>query len=389
MNAAEAENLVRLGVAALQHRDPQSARLNFEKVVESGVIAPPYILLAQACRMVGDEPGEVAALDNLLSRQPRDIRALIMRGDCYARAGDDRAASSFYDTALRAASTAGQLSPSLAADLKRAELLSKRAQENFEGALEAALDRRGFELPVRSSRFQESLDILGGRKQVYYQEPSSFYFPRLPQIQFYEREEFAWVPKVEQAYADIKAELTAIIQAGTQFPAYIEGDPNRPPTLHQMLGDTSWSAFHLLKNGERLEPNASRCPKTLEAIAHAPIPEIKSRSPMALFSILKAGAHIPAHNGMLNTRLICHLPLIVPKGCRFRVGNEVREWEEGKLLIFDDSIEHEAWNDGTETRVILLFEIWRPEIIDDERRALTAMFEAIVDYDAGALKEAV
>jgi aspartyl/asparaginyl beta-hydroxylase (cupin superfamily) len=83
---------------------------------------------------------------------------------------------------------------------------------------------------------------------------------------------------------------------------------------------------------------------------------------------------------MLNMRLICHLPLIVPDGCWLRVGNETREWRDGELLIFDDSIEHEAWNDGTETRVVLLFEIWRPEIREDERRALTAMFEAITAY---------
>ena len=83
---------------------------------------------------------------------------------------------------------------------------------------------------------------------------------------------------------------------------------------------------------------------------------------------------------MLNTRLICHLPLIVPPNCRLRVGNEVRNVEAGKMLIFDDSIEHEAWNDSDETRVILLFEIWRPELDAEERRALTAMFEAIGLY---------
>jgi len=83
---------------------------------------------------------------------------------------------------------------------------------------------------------------------------------------------------------------------------------------------------------------------------------------------------------MLNTRLICHLPLIVPPDCRLRVGNEVRLVEAGKMLIFDDSIEHEAWNDSDETRVILLFEIWRPELDAGERHALTAMFEAIGLY---------
>ena len=63
---------------------------------------------------------------------------------------------------------------------------------------------------------------------------------------------------------------------------------------------------------------------------------------------------------MQNTRLTCHLPLIVPPGCGFRVGNEVREWVEGKLLVFDDTIEHEAWNDSGEDRVVLIFDIGGP-----------------------------
>jgi aspartyl/asparaginyl beta-hydroxylase (cupin superfamily) len=83
---------------------------------------------------------------------------------------------------------------------------------------------------------------------------------------------------------------------------------------------------------------------------------------------------------MLNARLICHLPLVVPPGCGFRVASEVREWREGELLVFDDSVEHEAWNGGTSDRIILIFDIWRPELSAEERRAVTAMFEAIDSY---------
>ena len=83
---------------------------------------------------------------------------------------------------------------------------------------------------------------------------------------------------------------------------------------------------------------------------------------------------------MINTRLICHLPLVVPGKCRFRVGNEVREWQEGRAWVFDDSIDHEAWNDSDRTRVILLFDIDRPELDDEERRLVNAMFEGIDAY---------
>jgi aspartyl/asparaginyl beta-hydroxylase (cupin superfamily) len=112
-----------------------------------------------------------------------------------------------------------------------------------------------------------------------------------------------------------------------------------------------------------------------------PQPVIPHRAPLALFSRLKPGTHILPHHGMLNTRLICHLPLIVPEGCGLRVGGESRAWQRGKLTIFDDSFEHEAWNRGTSDRTVLLFEIWRPDISADERDHLTRIFSAIDSYD--------
>jgi aspartate beta-hydroxylase len=82
----------------------------------------------------------------------------------------------------------------------------------------------------------------------------------------------------------------------------------------------------------------------------------------------------------MNARLICHLPLIVPEGCRFRVGNEVREWEPGKLLIFDDTIEHEAWNGSAYPRAILIFDVWNPFLTESERALVRETVVAIADY---------
>lgn len=129
--------------------------------------------------------------------------------------------------------------------------------------------------------------------------------------------------------------------------------------------------------------HAARCPVTMAVLESLPLPRIAGRGPMALFSLLAPHTHIPPHWGMLNTRLIVHLPLIVPDHCRLRVGNHVQAVEAGKAMIFDDSIQHEAWNDSDAVRVVLLFEIWRPELDESERAALTAMFEAIRSYGAG------
>lgn len=381
MSAAEAEAEIRAGVAALRGHNAAAARRHFETVIARGSpLPPPWFALAQACRHAGDDAAAEAALDKFLAQEPRNIGALIMKGDCRWQADDKRAASSFYQVALAAAARADSVSPMLAAELARIESLSTTAQSEFEHHLEAKLSEAGAGAAERGGRFAEAVDIMLGRRKVYLQEPNSFYFPRLPQIQFYQREDFPWLGEIEAAAPAIRAELEAVLAAEDGFSPYVEANPDRPLPNSPLLGDPSWSAFYLWKSGVPAEGNAERCPRTMEALEKAPMPRIRGRSPMALFSLLRPGTHIKPHHGLLNTRLICHLPLIVPPGCRLRVGNEVRTWEPGKALIFDDSIEHEAWNDGSETRVVMIFEIWRPEITSEERAALTAMFEAITDY---------
>jgi aspartyl/asparaginyl beta-hydroxylase (cupin superfamily) len=375
LNAQDADRLVREGVAAMQRGDGGAARRAFEQVAAGGS-APPWLLIAQACRLERDEKAELAALDRLLADQPRHLRGLIMKGDVMGRRGDLRAAHSFYGLAVGIAQNTPNLPPNLAAEVQRVAAELKRGQGDYRAHLDQALASAGF--TSLRPRVRDALAIASGEKELYLQQPTSFYFPGLPQIQFYEREAFDWVSAIEAETAAIRVELDAMLAQTHDFPPYVEDDPTRPNKAHRLVANRDWGAFHLLR-GEPVQPNASLCPNTIAALKAAPQPVIRGRSPMALFSLLKPGAHIFAHNGLINTRLICHLPLIVPEGCRFRVGNEVRQWEEGKLLIFDDTIEHEAWNDGASRRVVLLFEIWRPEIDAEERAALTALFEAI-DY---------
>lgn len=380
LTAAQADQMVRDGVAALQRGDAKAARRLFEDVAAAGNgIAPPWLLIAQTCRMERDEAGELAALDKLLAEQPRHVRGLIMKGDVLGRRGDLRAAHTFYQVAVNVAESTPNLPPNLAAEVQRAAAELRRSQSDYRAHLDAALAKAGHTPTALKPRVRDALALASGEKQLYLQEPTSFYFPGLPQIQFYEREAFDWVPAIEAETAAIRAELDAVLAQTHDFPPYVEEDPSRPNKAHYLVANRDWGAFHLLR-GEPVEPNASMCPNTIAALTPTPQPAIRGRSPMALFSLLKPGAHIFAHNGLINTRLICHLPLIVPEGCRFRVGNEVRPWEEGKLLIFDDTIEHEAWNDGASRRVVLLFEIWRPEIDEEERAALTTLFQAIDEF---------
>lgn len=328
------------------------------------------------------ETEKAAALDRLLAAEPRNVRALIQRADLYAAAGDARSASSFYLTAIRSAPATG-VPRELASELARAKAACERYAIEYRDYLLRSLATKGFDSGRSSARFSQSVDLILGQKRIYLQQPKYYYFPGLPQLQFYERSLFPWFDDVEAALPDIRAELDAILDEPGAFAPYVQGHANRPKKEELgMLNNPAWSAYYLWKNGEPVAENAARFPKTLHALRNVPLAHVPNRSPSILFSLLRPGAHIPPHNGLVNTRLICHLPVIVPGKCRFRVGNETRDWVEGKGWAFDDSIEHEAWNGSDRTRVILLFDVWRPELTEEERRLVVSLFEAI-DAHAG------
>jgi len=326
-----------------------------------------------------DPRSALSAADQVLAAQPRNVRALIAKADSLAALGDERAASSFYRAAVNFAPPAHEMPAELRDEVRRATMLCERYAAAFETFL------RGHLTVAPGSRFSESLDILAGRKAVYFQEPRHYFFPGLPQIQFYERAPFPWLERLEAATAAIRAELFEVLKQDSAFRPYVERNSRLPHTEAQgLLDNPAWSAFYLWKHGELVQESAARCPKTVAAMADIPLALVKGRSPSVLFSLLRPGAHIPPHTGEVNTRLICHLPLVVPPNCRLRVGNETRAVVQGKAWVFDDTIEHEAWNGSRETRVILLFEVWRPELSAEERRLVGQMFEAIDAYGASA-----
>ena len=324
------------------------------------------------------------AIDRVLEREPRDIRALVQKGDFRTEAGDDRAAAAFYRAALKAAAAAAPLPMELKPYIERAQAAMARASQSFEQHLERSLTASGFPAAGRPPRFQDSIDILTGRRQVQLQlqRPGGYLYPDLPQRRYYERSEFAWAATIEQAAGVMREELSSWLASGSDcFTPYMVNDPTRPRhDAHGLVDNPEWSTLYLWQNGRPVDEHVAHCPRTFEAITRLDVPHITTRAPAILFSRLSPGARIPPHAGMLNTRLICHLPLIVPPNCGFRVGGETREWKEGELLVFDDTVEHEAWNNGTSDRIILIFDIWRPELTEPERRAVTALFEAVDSY---------
>ena len=379
LSMADAEQLARTGAEALRAGNAAVARRNFERLAASGrANVQIWLLLAHSCAALGDHQAAERAADEVLRRDNRNLRALIIKGDARQAAGDERGAGSFHQKALKLAAQAGDLPADLRAEFTRVEASTRAFARRSHEQLEAHLASLGLGPEAQSARFRESIAILLEEKQVYYQQPSAYYFPGLPQRQYYEREEFEWVPAVEAATGDMLDELNRALADDVPFRPYLQAREDRPNyDFHGLLDNPAWSTLYLWENGGPVEQNVARFPKTFAALQGLPLPHITTRAPSILFSLLQPGARIEAHNGMINTRLICHLPLVVPPGCGFRVGNEIRSWEVGKLLIFDDTIEHEAWNDSDSDRVVLIFDVWRPELSADERRAVAAIFESI------------
>jgi aspartyl/asparaginyl beta-hydroxylase (cupin superfamily) len=374
----EADGLFQSGVEALRQGRAAEARARFERLTGAGVTGElPLLLLAISRRGDNDIAGEEEALNQLLKIEPRSVRGHILKGDCRAASGDDEAATYFYKSALRLAEGL-DLPPEVLEDVRGAERSLAELQESGHARREKRLKERGLPPAQWSRRFRHAMELASGSRRQFLQQPTAFNFPELPHIQYFDPAKFEWAAQVEAATPIIRGELEALLDAqGTdEFRPYIQAssDELRMDRNRLLVDKKDWSALLLVENGWVVPEVLDRCPRTWELMLKLPLPRISGWGPTVMFSLLKGGARIAAHTGMFNTRLICHLPLIVPPGCRFRVGNEVREWEAGKLLIFDDTIEHEAWNDSNEDRVILIFDVWRPELSEQEQRELTALF---------------
>jgi aspartyl/asparaginyl beta-hydroxylase (cupin superfamily) len=193
-------------------------------------------------------------------------------------------------------------------------------------------------------------------------EPTRVFFPGLRAQPWYERDELPWVAGVEERTAAITAELAQLLRGGVRFYPYED-----PYTLE--LGWKGWDTFALYRKGKPNHANAIRCPTAMEALASTP------RGPrQGMFSRLTPGAYLAPHSGGVNVVLTCHLGLVVPEGCGIRAGDEVRSWEVGEVLVFDDSFVHEAWNRGSSDRVVLLWDVWHPDLTPIEIRALELVF---------------
>ncbi len=316
-------DLRKAGLAALQSGDSVAARRHFEQIVGAGLAnSSIWGALAMACQNLGDMPAMLTAVDKALELDQSNLPATIMKGDYLLAAGNARAATSFYGLAVALAARTPDLPPSLAHMVRRAETARDRINADIERHLRERLAEHGYDSTRSSARFTHSLDLLTGKKRRYFSQPRAYFYPQLPETPFYPRAQFPWLETIEATTADICVELDGVLGRQGAFAPYIRSSADAPANhKHRFRDNLDWSAHFLWKDGAPIPENAENCPKTLAALSEVPLAHIAGRTPSILFSLLKPGAHIAPHLGFLNCRLICHLPLVVPPGCRLRVGS--------------------------------------------------------------------
>ncbi|MEJ8675573.1 aspartyl/asparaginyl beta-hydroxylase domain-containing protein [Chromobacterium amazonense] len=185
----------------------------------------------------------------------------------------------------------------------------------------------------------------------------SIIFPELQSTPFWDGLRFNWISAVEGGADIIRNEFVQGCEG--------KSDWDRMESFRTEGGN--WSVRYLVCIGRFFEKAKISFPETIKILNE--IPGALSCG-MTYFSSITPGAHILPHCGFTNAHLRCHLTISTADGCRIRVRDEVQSWRDGKLLIFDDSFEHEVWNDSNETRVILLFDVFHPDLQQEERLAL-------------------
>jgi aspartate beta-hydroxylase len=378
--------LTQLGQAAFRRGDFQAAQTAFQRAAAADGKNPrQWINVALASQQLKDEVAEEMALFQALAVDPYDLLALVLRGSLYERQGKANQAASAYGAAAAVAPNADRLSPELRPAVAHAMNFRDQHYRALGDHVDACLTASFKECGESGlERFRLSVDILLGRKQRFDSQPMRYFVPQLPALEFFPREQFPWLDEVEAATDDVRAEFLAIAQAdqaSDAFVPYIRYGADQPVAQWKELNHSPrWSALHLVKDGVSVAENAARCPRTTAVWQKTPWPEQANRTPVAMFSLLKPHTRIPPHVGASNCRLVVHLPLIVPDGCHFRVGNTTRDWVPGRAWVFDDTIEHEAVNDSDHPRAVFIFDTWHPLLNEAEKRMITALNVALSSF---------
>jgi aspartate beta-hydroxylase len=336
------------------------------------------------------------AFDHALDLEPTHFAARLYRGAALEQLGHAHDAALSYLGALAAAQERGQwrndatTPPGLRSLVKQAiQFVGRYNQRIFLQLLQPVRDHYG---ATSVTRIERGLDIHLGYRPASYPDPRQyckfFYVPGLRTTPYYEESLFPWHAELETHAEEIRAELRAVLAQPAGIEPFLGTNDSVLLKQQQLLdgtrGPAQWNSFFFHRHGEPFEQNAKRCPRTMAILGSQPLVHIRGHAPEVLFSILTPGSHILKHHGVTNTRLVTHLPLIIPEDCAISVGGIEHVWQEGRCVTFDDTFEHEAWNRSTKVRAVMIMDTWHPDLTPAEREAVALLVGGIGDFNAAA-----
>jgi hypothetical protein len=369
----DAANLEQQADALAAQRDFPGARALLADVVKADPANfPAHMKLAAMANAMGDAQAALDAASGALAVRPLDFMALMMRAMQLHTLGRADEAGDAYGKAL--AQAPADPPPQLAPVIETAQVRYASWQQRQQLALEGAVTAATPMTDKLSAFISSTLRITPFEREG----PTHYCYPGLGDAGYYSRDLFPWFAELEAATDTLQAEFNTVVGAeAAQLVPYIQYPEGVPLDQWETLNQNrDWTAIHLIQNGHVVDANARHCPQAMALLGTLPQPNIAGAGPNAMFSLLAPGAHIPPHTGISNARLVCHLPLIVPEGCWFRVADETRLWERGKAWVFDDTVEHEAMNPSDQLRVVFIFDIWHPALDAAEQAGITAVLEA-------------
>jgi aspartate beta-hydroxylase len=366
-----------LGTNKLAVGAPTAALKYFEAAAAGDPNEPAlWINVATASRRIGDNVREQNALENALDLDRLHFVAQLRLAELHQRLGNTRQAAQGWGAVVQLAAGIGNPPPLVVDAERRGQVFLRDHNAELGKVIDRALGEKLASLGPAARRFNACVNHSFGQRRIFHNECAGVHFPFLPADEFFDRSHFLWIEELEARTDKIRTEALAILaHGGEAIRPYVQMDAGTPDNKWSPLdGSLDWSACFLWEYGAPNQAVCDLCPETANALRLVSQNDIPGKAPSAFFSILKPGAHIPPHTGVTNTRTIVHLPLVVPENCQFRVGGETRQWREGEAFAFDDTIEHEAWNDSDLPRIILIFDVWNPYLTQDEQGLLTQFF---------------
>ena len=344
--------------------------------------------LALAHLANGSSAVAVCVLEAALTRNPSHLVAWLLLGQIKDDSGDETGASKAWYQAVSRAKREGQWTEAqntpiaLANTIKNARVKAQAYRRELLFGCYGILRERFGTQELRRVELALTGYLREGdsRPKSARQRPTFLYFPGLPDAPYLDPLLQPWATRLQAAYPSIREEALRIIAEDAVLADFVKVPKGRR-MLDYVSGDgpaPAWEAFFFYRHGERFDANHARCPKTSALLESIDLCHINGQAPEILYSVLRPGSRIMPHYGVSNVRVVMHLPLQVPSDCALNIVDVGEHcWNEGQLMMFDDTYLHEAWNRSNSTRVILLMDCWNPHLTFIERIAMRELIETV------------